>query len=245
MSATDASRQGNVNPRGTGAGNWRILCIDDDPEILTVLRVSLAMRHEVVTAASGNEALRVIGVCEPDFVICDVRMPGMDGYETVAAIRRHPDFEMIPVFFLTAERGKDAARRGFEAGGNLYLNKPFDPIRLLENIDYFTRVSGHTVRPKTRSVEEVERLRDSLPAKPPAPPRPAVPAPPPPETEPTPPPAVEAKAVVLSVTPDEPLSNEAIRARNEALLADRKRREMEHWEKRYAAIQEFIDKHMT
>lgn len=243
----NAANEGSRDQGDAPAGPWRILCIDDDPDILSVLRMSLRSKHEIVTAIDGLEALRIIGICEPDFVICDVRMPRMDGYATVTEIRKHPDYENIPVFFLTAEKGRDAARRGFQAGCNLYLTKPFDPIRLLENIDYFTRKSGHTIRPKTRTVEEVESLRESLPAEPvhAVPVRPPEPAPqPPPQKPPAPPPqAAPEPPPVIAATVGAP-SDDELQAEHETFLADRKRREQEHWKQRYAEIQAFIDQHM-
>lgn len=212
--------------KSVGAGGptlrWRVLCIDDEPEILALLRATLAPRHEVITARNGAEALRIIGFCEPDFIICDVRMPGLDGYETVATIRRHPDYSDIPVFFLTAVRSREAARKGFEVGCNLFLYKPFDPVRLLENVDYFTRRCGRAVRPKSRSLEEVQLLLEStrqeagdIAAKPPQ--------------------------QVAAAPADEDAS---ARAEREALLEDRQKREREFWQKRFAEIQKFIDRHM-
>ena len=112
----NASQQGGEGQGGSTPGKWRILCVDDDAEILSLLKMTLTMHHEVVTAEGGLEALRIIGLCEPDFVICDVRMPDLDGFATVSTIRRHPDYADIPVFFLTAEKTRDGARRGFESG---------------------------------------------------------------------------------------------------------------------------------
>ena len=133
----------------------RILCIDDEPDILTILSATLGMKHEVVTANDGVEAVAMLDVCDADFIICDVRMPHMDGFQTVEAIRRHPDYATSPVFFLTAEHGADKAKRGFASGGDLYLTKPFDPARLLQNIDYFLTESECEPRPKRFAVGDI------------------------------------------------------------------------------------------
>ncbi|HUT24458.1 MAG TPA: response regulator [Sumerlaeia bacterium] len=141
---------------------WRILCIDDEPDILEILRVALGMKHEVVVAKDGLQGLGLLDFCEPDFIICDLRMPHMDGFQTVEAIRKHPRFFDIPVFFLTAETSRDAAKRGYATGANLYLTKPFDPTRVLQNIDFFLKEQGKDPRPKRftpeRAVEEFGRL---------------------------------------------------------------------------------------
>jgi len=218
---------------------WRILCIDDEPDLLAILQTTLSMRYEVVTAGNGKEALNIIGLTEPDFVICDVRMPDLDGFATVAAIREQPAFSEIPVFFLTAERSRDAAKRGFEVGCNLYLTKPFNPMRLLQNIDYFTRESGHTVRRKTYGLAQLQNVleparRGRAPQMPtagvaPAPPRPSVAAAQP---------ASPRRAAPAARTEAQ------LRAEHDALEADRKVREREFWKKRYAKLQTFIDEHM-
>jgi len=237
MSGPDKSAS---QPAGPPRAKWRILCIDDEPDVLVVLRTAFSTKHEVVTAESGVEALKIINACEPDFVICDILMPVLDGYATVEAIRRQSAFANIPVFFLTAERGKDAARRGFEAGCNLFLNKPFDPIRLLDNIDYFTRESGHTVRPKSHTAREMERLVEAARR---APAEAIPPAPPPPPPPPPPKPAAHDRRLASEVFAE--YTGAHLKGKHDAFLADRKRREQEFWSKRYAQIQSFIDRHMN
>ena len=138
---------------------WRILCVDDDPEVLEVLRITLSLKHEVVLAEDGIEAVGLLDLCEPDLVLCDVRMPKMDGFQTVEAIRRHPRFFNVPVFFLTAEKQRTYAERGFSLGANLYLTKPFDPERVLKSIDYFLEECGRSPRDKRLSLGEIEEAR--------------------------------------------------------------------------------------
>ena len=80
-----------MNPAPSSSSEkWRILCIDDEPDILDILRTTLELKHEVVTARDGVEGVGMLDLCEADFVICDVRMPQMDGFQTVEAIRHHP-----------------------------------------------------------------------------------------------------------------------------------------------------------
>lgn len=215
---------------------WRILCIDDEPDILTVLRTTLSLRHDVVTALSGIEALKIFGLCEPDFVICDIRMPGLDGFATVEAIRQIDAYTDIPVFFLTAETSRDAARHGFAVGCNLYLTKPFDPVRLLDNIDYFTRESGHTVRPKSHTLADLADAIEAARRSPSPAPRP--------RPQRTAPEAAVRPAVAAAAPEARARTNADIKAERDALLADRKAREREFWKKRYTEIQAFIDQHM-
>ncbi len=135
---------------------WRILCVDDEQDILDILDMTLSMSYEVVTANDGVEAMQMLDLSDPDFIICDVRMPNMDGFQTVQAIRKHPTFHDIPVFFLTAERGTDNAKRGFESGCNLYLTKPFEPDRVMQNIDHFLKQSGAPPRVKRMTKAEID-----------------------------------------------------------------------------------------
>ena len=88
------------------------------------------------------EGLEQLDRFAPDFVICDINMPVMNGLETVEAIRRHPLMCRVPVFFLTAETDASLPRKAFDLGANLYLRKPLDPLRLLKNIDYFLKETG-------------------------------------------------------------------------------------------------------
>lgn len=213
---------------------YRILCIDDEPDILTVLKIALSAQHDVVGAESGIEALRIIEAAEPDFIICDVMMPELDGYDTVSSIRKMPRFAMTPIFFLTAHQGKDAAQRGYDAGCNLYLYKPFDAPRLIKNIDYFTKESELPVLPKKHTFAGLEDVLGPYRRGEAEPPK---------ESAPTPPPAQQPAAqqrVIVSLQK----TDAELRAEREEFEADRKRREEEYWKRRYAHIQTFIDENI-
>jgi CheY-like chemotaxis protein len=121
---------------------YRILVIDDDADICTVLKMRLGMYHEVEVADNGMQGLQRMETFLPDFVITDINMPVMNGLETAEAIRRHPRFFEVPIFFVTGEADTNLPRRIFEIGGNLYLRKPLDPDRLLKCLDYFLRETG-------------------------------------------------------------------------------------------------------
>ena len=120
-------------------GGYRILVIDDDPDIRTILKTTLELRHTVETADNGMEGLKRLDPFCPDFVITDINMPVMNGLETAKAIRRHPVFHQVPLFFLTGETDKNLPRKAYDIGGNLYLKKPIDPVRLLKYIDFFLK----------------------------------------------------------------------------------------------------------
>ena len=106
-----------------------ILVVDDQPDTLTALEALLApLGHEVVTARSGEEALRRL--LDQDFgvIVMDVRMPGMDGFETVELIRQRPRHEDTAIVFLTgADADSEQISRGYSAGAVDYIVKPVDP----------------------------------------------------------------------------------------------------------------------
>jgi CheY-like chemotaxis protein len=121
---------------------YRILHIDDDPDILTIMKMHLSNYHEVANAENGMQGLKAMESFMPDFVITDINMPVMNGLETAEAIRRHPKFNEVPIFFVTAETDTNLPRKAFELGGNLYLRKPLDPTRLIKCLDFFLRETG-------------------------------------------------------------------------------------------------------
>ena len=106
-----------------------VLVVDDTPENLVALQAVLEpLGHEVLLAASGEEALRHLLTAEVAVILLDVRMPGMDGFETARHIKGRARTRDIPIVFLTAF-GDDPSRivEGFSSGAVDYLTKPLDP----------------------------------------------------------------------------------------------------------------------
>lgn len=108
-----------------------VLCVDDDADILAV--VSLALRTlgglTVHAASSGAEALALLKRERVDMVLLDVMMPGMDGLETLAAMRRDAESAQIPVVLMTARVQLYEQARPPE-GVHAIVAKPFDPVSL-------------------------------------------------------------------------------------------------------------------
>ena len=122
-------------PRGPGR---RVLVIDDS---LTIRRsAELFLRqggHEVLLAEDGFDALGKLADFAPDIVFCDVLMPRLDGYQTVAIIKRHPRFAGLPVILLSSRDGLFDRARGRLVGCNDYLTKPFTKEQLLVAVQQF------------------------------------------------------------------------------------------------------------
>ncbi len=113
----------------------RILIVDDDPQARLLLTYILKRKgFEVLEAENGASALVRVGKDIPDLVILDVMMPGMDGFEVCAAMRKAPAGNNLPIVMLTAKTDADAHERGIRAGANDYLTKPVRPDELVARI---------------------------------------------------------------------------------------------------------------
>jgi len=112
----------------------KILIIEDEEDIRQTLQDLLEIHgHTLLAAAEGREGLKLAEE-RPDLILCDINMPGMNGYEVVAAIQQLPHCRDIPFIFLTAMADRAAQRRGMELGADDYLTKPCSERELLEAI---------------------------------------------------------------------------------------------------------------
>ena len=118
--------------------NW-IVVVDDDMTNLKVAGHILSKNNKRVTALKSGEALlSFIRDNSPDLILLDIRMPGMDGFETFRRLRtleKELGLDEIPVVFLTADEETSTESRGFEAGVSDYIRKPFEPEILVKRIN--------------------------------------------------------------------------------------------------------------
>jgi DNA-binding response OmpR family regulator len=115
--------------------NKDILVVDDEPAIARMVKMSLSVEgYQVRTASSGFDALEQVEDRRPDLIVLDIMMPGMNGYEVCMELKNHPQNKGIKVIFLTALGNPGDAQRGFAAGGDDYIIKPFDPDELLDKV---------------------------------------------------------------------------------------------------------------
>ena len=138
----------------------RILLVDDRGENLVALEAILSSLNQVlVPVRSGEEALKALLVDEFAVILLDVVMPGMDGFETAAHIKRRPKTRDVPIIFLTAASAEpDHAFRGYAAGAVDYISKPFDPWVLRAKVSVFVELYA-----KNRQLrEQAELLRSRL-----------------------------------------------------------------------------------
>jgi CheY-like chemotaxis protein len=116
-----------------------ILLVDDRAENLVALEAILSsLDQQLVLVRSGEEALKALLSEEFAVILLDVVMPGMDGFETAAHIKRRARTHDVPIIFLTAAGAEpDHAFRGYEAGAVDYIAKPFDPWVLRAKVAVF------------------------------------------------------------------------------------------------------------
>jgi CheY-like chemotaxis protein len=112
-----------------------ILIIEDEPAIRETLQFCLELNGHTVLAAEDGPAGVRLAAQQPDLILCDVGLPGLDGYGVIAAIQQLPACRDIPFIFLTARAGHDDLRRGMSLGADDYITKPFTQRDILDAID--------------------------------------------------------------------------------------------------------------
>lgn len=119
--------------KGTG---YRVLIVDDNRDLLDLITMSLTMlgAYTVVTADNGADGLSLAVDLLPDCAVIDVKMPGLDGYQLVRALRGDPATSAIPLIILTALTQDRYRFAGLLAGADRYLTKPVTPTALVETI---------------------------------------------------------------------------------------------------------------
>ena len=112
-----------------------ILVIDDNADIRTLVASLLQQDYNVIQAANGPQGIRLATKYVPDLVICDVMMPGMDGFETCSRIKGETSTSHIPVLLLTACAMDEQKICGYGCGADAYVTKPFNAKLLTARID--------------------------------------------------------------------------------------------------------------
>lgn len=133
----------------------KILIVEDDP-VTTKLVETLLFRNKylVATAKNGVEGIQIAKTYHPDLIIMDVMMPEMDGYEASERIRKDPEIGHVPIIMLTALADIEQKIKGFEAGADDYLAKPFDPKEFLSRVEaHLRRMKRMEAVQKTTTIE--------------------------------------------------------------------------------------------
>ena len=123
----------SAKANGLSMNKVRILVVDDEPKLVRLVReVLLATGFSVSSTGSGEQAIEIIAVEQPDLVLLDIVLTGeIDGYEVARRVR---EFSDVPIIMLTAKVRESDLLRGFDAGADDYITKPFSSMELLARV---------------------------------------------------------------------------------------------------------------
>jgi len=115
--------------------NYKILVIDDEPEITDIIKAFLTSAgYEVLVENSSVMGVEKAKSFRPDLILLDIMMPVMDGYEVCSAIKKNMELNGIPILFLTGKDATDDGGQSFKSGADLFIKKPFSCERLLQMV---------------------------------------------------------------------------------------------------------------
>jgi DNA-binding response OmpR family regulator len=140
----------------------KVLVIDDEAPIRLLCRVNLeAENMEVLEAEDGTRGLELARAEQPDVILLDVMMPGLDGWEVLHRLLEDETTKEIPIVFLTARAELRDRARGLELGGVDYVTKPFNPTELAPLVQELIARVERGEREEIRK-ERIAELRDLL-----------------------------------------------------------------------------------
>jgi two-component system, OmpR family, response regulator MtrA len=112
-----------------------IFVVDDDPDVRELVAYKLAQAgHDVLSAANGQDALRLVPETKPELLLLDVMMPGFSGFDVLTRLRAEAATKTLPIIMLTAKAQETDVERGFALGADDYVLKPFSPRELMSRV---------------------------------------------------------------------------------------------------------------
>jgi len=121
-----------------------IVVVDDDPVMRALLQLKLeGDGHRVTLGADGDEALALARSAQPELLVLDIAMPGIDGLEVTRRLRERPETAELPIVLLTGKDKDPDIIAGWQSGANYYITKPF----VIEHLRYFIKTMQHTAEP--------------------------------------------------------------------------------------------------
>jgi phosphoserine phosphatase RsbU/P len=138
----------------------RVLLVDDAKANLDILVEGLKSDHKLSLALNGETALQVAARTPPDLVLLDIVMPGLDGYEVCRRLREKPETAEVPIMFLSSLEEIQNKARGFEAGANDYLTKPFEMLEVKARVRSLLKAKAYTDAVKEQIASELRVARE-------------------------------------------------------------------------------------
>ncbi|MCP3939939.1 MAG: response regulator [Desulfobacteraceae bacterium] len=113
----------------------KILIVDDEPNIIVPLEFLMEQNnYDVRVANNGEQALEIISTYDPDLILLDIMLPGIDGYEVCQKIKKNPRFKHTKIIFLSAMARSIDIARGLKLAPNEYITKPFSTTDVVKKI---------------------------------------------------------------------------------------------------------------
>jgi len=142
-----------------------ILIVDDDSSARDTLEALLFQEgYDLFFAANGQEALERIDDVNPDVILLDVMMPGMDGFQVCQVLKTGPNWRHVPIILVTALDSREDMVRGFDAGGDDFVSKPIDGLELRARVRSMLRIKRQydLLEAQRRELQETLHLRSKL-----------------------------------------------------------------------------------
>ncbi len=108
----------------------KILIADDEPNVLMLVRLALESDYDLIEAIDGEDAMLKIKEHQPDLILLDVMMPKVNGFEVCQRIKADDALKSIPVVIVSAKAQERDIVQGLDIGADMYITKPFDPVKL-------------------------------------------------------------------------------------------------------------------
>lgn len=131
----------------------KILLVDDDPMNISILEEILLPDYEIAVATNGDEALEILPNFEPDLILLDIMMPGIDGYEVCKRIREDTTHAMTKIILVSGKSMVEERLQGYDVGADDYIVKPFVDEELVAKVKVFLRL---------KRAEEVDSIKNDL-----------------------------------------------------------------------------------
>ncbi len=144
--------------------NHRILIVDDNPTNVAIVEELLGDSYVLAVAQDGEQALEMVPQFNPDLVLLDIMMPGIDGYEVCRRLRRDPNYRFVKIVLVSAKAMTDERLRGYEVGADDYVTKPFVAEELQAKVRVFLRLqSAEEMNHLSQQLDTVDAIDSFLP----------------------------------------------------------------------------------